>query len=177
MRSRREQNTRAKQHDAMKQPHSLNVTTFFLPEITIYYAWPSAVLVFPSHTSPCREAKKTKIYKCIKSLIPYQFQPFFNSTLFMMTYRCTAKTTAQSIIFFILLRHNQWRNRKKILAMCEPGQLIEEPFNPFVSIYFWRALEYETYCRGRNEFNSTSWLQFLNYQWDQRVMCYRKEQL
>ena len=128
MRSWREQNTRAKQHDAMKQPHSLNVTTFFLPEITIYYAWPSAVLVFPSHTSPCREAKKTKIYKCIKSLIPYQFQPFFNSTLFMMTYRCTAKTTAQSIIFFILLRHNQWRNRKKILAMCEPGQLIEEPF-------------------------------------------------
>ena len=151
MRSWREQNTRAKQHDAMKQPHSLNVTTFFLPEITIYYAWPSAVLVFPSHTSPCREAKKTKIYKCIKSLIPYQFQPFFNSTLFMMTYRCTAKTTAQSIIFFILLRHNQWRNRKKILAMCEPGQLIEEPF---VSIYFWRALEYETYIVG-GETNST----------------------
>ena len=154
MRSRREQNTRAKQHDAMKQPHSLNVTTFFLPEITIYYAWPSAVLVFPSHTSPCREAKKTKIYKCIKSLIPYQFQPFFNSTLFMMTYRCTAKTTAQSIIFFILLRHNQWRNRKKILAMCEPGQLIEEPLNHFVSIYFWRALEYETYIVG-GETNST----------------------
>ena len=167
MRSRREQNTRAKQHDAMKQPHSLNVTTFFLPEITIYYAWPSAVLVFPSHTSPCREAKKTKIYKCIKSLIPYQFQPFFNSTLFMMTYRRTAKTTAQSTIFFILLRHNQWRNRKKILAMCEQC----------VSIYFWMALEYETYCRGRNEFNSTSWLQFLNYQWDHRVMCYCKEQL
>ena len=166
MRSWREQNTRAKQHDAMKQPHSLNVTTFFLPEITIYYAWPSAVLVFPSHTSPCREAKKTKIYKCIKSLIPYQFQPFFNSTLFMMTYRCTAKTTAQSIIFFILLRHNKWCNRKKISAMCERGQLIEEPFNHFVSIYFWRVLEYETYCRGRNDFTSNSWLQCLNYQWD-----------